>query len=89
MSLTFGWIDGVPYDFHYKVTPECGYTTIYLGEVLLCRTFKDERTKAFSVVVYGDLDEGVPKLLDGFRTRWDAMMYALKVHKSTKATYNR
>lgn len=89
MSMYFGWIDSKPYDFKYKPTGDGLFTNVYLGEHLICQTCKNQR-KSFCVVVQGKIDDSViPRLVEGFATRWDAIQYALKVHPLTSKTYNR
>jgi hypothetical protein len=88
MSKYFGWIDGKPYDFSYKPYGDKTFTNVYLGTHLICQTTKIKRG-SFVVVVQGKLDESIPRLVEGFATRWDAIQYVLKVHPLTTKTYNR
>lgn len=89
MSVFFGWIDGKAYDFFYKPLGDGMFTNVYLGEHLICQISKNQRSN-FCVVVQGAIDHSViPRLVEGFATRWDAIQYALKVHPLTTKTYNR
>lgn len=90
MSLTFGWIDGKPYDFTYKRSEsDPKWVRVYLGDLYLCEVVKDDFKKSFAVIVQGTITDEVPRLLEGFKTRWDAIQYALKVNKVTSKTYLR
>ena len=88
MSKYFGWIDGKPYDFSYKPYGDKSFTNVYLGEHFICQISKNERGH-YAVIVQGKIDESIPRLVERFATRWDAIQYTLKVHLLTTKTYNR
>lgn len=88
MGKYFGWIGGKAYDFSYKPYGDGKFTDVYLGDHLICKTAKNHRN-TFSVIVCGKFDDSViPRLVEGFASRWDAIQYALKVHPLTAKTYN-
>lgn len=93
MSKYFGWIAGEAYDFSFKTSPDPLFTLVYLGEHRICQVTKDRR-KGWAVIVDGPMSCGfnsitVPRLVEGFKTRWSAVEYALKTHHLTAPTYNR
>lgn len=93
MSKYFGWIQGKAYDFSFKPLGDDLFTCVYLGEHLICQVSKNDR-KGWAVIVQGELSCGwdnpvVPRLVEGFKSRWSAIEYALQVHHLTAPTYNR
>jgi hypothetical protein len=88
MGKYFGWVNKECYDFKYKPLGDGMFTNVYLGEHLICQTAKNHRGR-FCVIVQGKVADNIPRLVEGFATRWDAIQYALKVHLLTADYYNR
>lgn len=88
-----GWIAGKSYSFSFKsIGNDPVFTNVYLGEHFICQVCKQPR-KGWSVIVQGPMACGtgskiIPRLVDGFASRWSAIEYALKVHHLTALTYN-
>lgn len=84
MSRRYWQIEGKTFNFTYKKGDgEMAFlTSVFLGENLICLTSRTGRT--FHVIVQGPLnDDLIPRDVGGFATRWDAIIYALKVHHLT------
>ena len=87
MSKYFGWINGEPFDFHFKPYGDGVFTRVYLGEHLICDV-SNEKRKGWAVIVQGKLSDQIPRLVEGFKSRYSAIEYALKVHPLTSSKYN-
>jgi ribosomal protein L15 len=95
MSKYSGIINGTFYCFVFKKHKgHKGWYNFYLGQYHICQlvpktTRKNlDKPSSWSVIVANELPATTPRLVHGFKTRMDAVDYALQVHELTRNTYN-
>lgn len=96
MSKYFGWVNGKPHDFIFKKHPQGkGWYTFYLGEYKICTVVANPTRNGKGIrdwsCIASDVEDTnlIPVLVDGFKTRYDAVSYGLKVNKLTSSSYNK